>query len=134
MQNLVQRAVSSLSDSDDEAMDVPGNDAVEAKDKPSAERIRSQDETARAPAKDNGGLDEDTVKKLLEKLNSKQRRKLMRRLEREGSSVLNEIHEEALNLLKESEKSVTSETASESKPQQENGANCIWKEAKEGLG
>ncbi len=115
----------SLSDSDDEAMDEPGNDEEEVEGKivdTTSDKSGSPDETttAPAPAKDNGGLDEDTVKDLLEKLNSKQRRKLMRRLEREGSSVLNEIHEEAMNLLKESEKSEpSSETASKSNPQQE---------------
>lgn len=115
----------SISDSDDDAMDVPGNDTVEAKDK---------DESANAPAKDNGGLDDDTVKKLLEKVNSKQRRKLMRRLEREGSNVLNEIHEEALNLLKESEKSVPSEMTLESKPQQEKEQTVSGKKRKKDWG
>ena len=43
-------------------------------------------------------LQEETVKKLLDCLNSKQRRKLMRRLEREGSSILMEVHNEALRL------------------------------------
>ncbi len=124
----------SLSGSDDEEMDVSGNDALEAKDKPSGERIGSQDETARAPTNDNGGLDKDTVKKLLEKLNSKQRRKLMRRLEREGSSVSNEIHEEALNLLKESEKSLTSDTAAESKSQQETENTVSGKKRKKDWG
>lgn len=44
-------------------------------------------------------LDEESVKTLLEGLNSKQRRKLMRRLEREGNSALGAVQKEALRLL-----------------------------------
>lgn len=46
-------------------------------------------------------LDEESIKTLLEGLNSKQRRKLMRRLEREGNNALGEVQKEALRLLEE---------------------------------
>jgi hypothetical protein len=44
-------------------------------------------------------LDEEQVRTLLEKLNSKQRRKLVRKLDREGASVLNEVYQEAVGLI-----------------------------------
>ena len=62
---------------------------------------------------------QDKVKKVLEKLNSKQRRKLMRRLEREGNNIVDEVHEEAMKLLKEadaSEKAVPQETPEAKQP------------------
>lgn len=46
-------------------------------------------------------LDEESVKTLLEGLNSKQRRKLMRRLEREGKNALGSVHKEAFRLFEE---------------------------------
>lgn len=68
--------------------------------------------------KKSNDLDEEEVKKLLEKLNSKQRRKLMRRLEREGNGILSEVHGEALKLLHEAsdaEKSAPTDTPEPSK-------------------
>lgn len=113
---------SSDSDSDDEVMEPSGDNEEETKPEASGHKITgapgektgaSDDNPEGAAAKDNDGLDEDSVKKMLEKLNSKQRRKLMRRLEREGSSVLSEVHEEAVKLLKENdaEKAVSKETS-----------------------
>jgi hypothetical protein len=48
-------------------------------------------------------LNDESVKTLLEGLNSKQRRKLVRRLEREGNDALGGVHQEALRLLEENQ-------------------------------
>lgn len=50
---------------------------------------------------DSSEVDEQKVRTLLEMLNSKNKRKLTRQLEREGNSSLKSIHEEALRLIEE---------------------------------
>lgn len=64
--------------------------------------------------------DEKEVKKLLEKLNSKHRRKLTRRLEREGSSALKEVYQEATTLLAETVDKLDAEKKAETKIQSDN--------------
>ena len=105
---------SDSNDSDNSAADESSELLKEAKDGSGGEAVGEStvkvdaDDTAAA----NNDLGEVEVKKLLEKLNSKQRRKLMRRLEREGNNILANVREEAVQLLKESdaEKVVTTET------------------------
>jgi hypothetical protein len=60
-------------------------------------------------------LNKGKVKKLLEGLNSKQRRKLMRRLEREGTGILEEVHNEALRLAIENKSDAVSADQSDTK-------------------
>lgn len=67
-------------------------------------------------------IDEDEVKELLEKLNSKNKRKLNRQLERDGNAALKVVREEALKLIEESktkEVIVVKEKVKEKKPDPE---------------
>jgi hypothetical protein len=67
-------------------------------------------------------IDEEEVKKLLDSLNSKNKRKLTRQLERDGLSALKVVREEALKLieeLKEKEVAVVKEKIKVKKPDPE---------------
>ena len=67
-------------------------------------------------------IDEKEVKKLLDTLNSKNKRKLSRQLERDGISALKAVREEALKLIeemKEKEVAVVKEKVKEKKPDPE---------------
>lgn len=66
------------------------------------DHIGDVDIASQEPRPESNDLDEEQVKKLLEGLNSKQRRTLMRKLDREGEAVLEEVRKEALRLLEES--------------------------------
>ncbi|KAI2505921.1 hypothetical protein MHU86_8520 [Fragilaria crotonensis] len=67
-------------------------------------------------------IDEEEVKKLLDTLNSKNKRKLTRQLERDGLSALKAVREEALKLIeemKEKEVAVVKEKVKAKKPDPE---------------
>lgn len=61
-------------------------------------------------------IDEEEIKKLIQSLNSKNRRKLTRQLEREGPSALAAIQEEALKLAEAEKPSVIAVTPPEPEP------------------
>lgn len=91
---------------DDESVVEAIDDKNEMAEEKSQTKTKERPNTQPTPANDGGknnDLNEGKVKKLLEKLNSKQRRKLMRLLEREGNSILEEVHAEAITLLKASD-------------------------------
>jgi hypothetical protein len=85
---------------------------------------------------DENSNDTDTVveskpfAELLERLNSKQRRKLMRRLEKEGNNVLGEVHQEALRLLEENKPDQASADTSEKKESKGQSENLSSSEKK----
>mmetsp|Transcript_15162 Transcript_15162/g.22346 ORF Transcript_15162/g.22346 Transcript_15162/m.22346 type:complete len:267 (-) Transcript_15162:11-811(-) len=53
------------------------------------------------PEQDSDGINEQKARELLDKLNSKSKRKLTRQLEREGSASLKSIYDEASRLIQE---------------------------------
>jgi hypothetical protein len=84
-----------------------------------AEEHQSIPEASENKAND---MDEEEVKQLLETLNSKNKRKLTRQLERDGLSALKAVHVEALKLIeemKEKETVVVKEKIKEKKPDPE---------------
>ena len=109
-QKDVEQVDESKKSEDDVAEDSITNDAtteknstVDANDKDEVDKQKSN------PAQ----VSEEKVRKLLEELNSKQRRKLVRKLDREGASVLAEVHEEAIQLIQGKEADEAKEEAAD---------------------
>eukprot|EP00547_Thalassionema_nitzschioides_P008680 CAMPEP_0194229992 /NCGR_PEP_ID=MMETSP0156-20130528/44179_1 /TAXON_ID=33649 /ORGANISM="Thalassionema nitzschioides, Strain L26-B" /LENGTH=433 /DNA_ID=CAMNT_0038962561 /DNA_START=38 /DNA_END=1336 /DNA_ORIENTATION=+ len=65
------------------------------------ERTKPENEKNSNSGQDCGDVNEQKVRKLLDKLNSKSKRKLTRQLEREGSASLKSIYDEASRLIQE---------------------------------
>ena len=80
------------------------NEKEEEKNDTTIAETKTDATEEKSSSKSGGALDIDEVKKMLESLNSKQRRKLTRRLEREGDTALEEVRAEAVKLLAEGEK------------------------------
>eukprot|EP00521_Asterionellopsis_glacialis_P009075 CAMPEP_0195283788 /NCGR_PEP_ID=MMETSP0707-20130614/2218_1 /TAXON_ID=33640 /ORGANISM="Asterionellopsis glacialis, Strain CCMP134" /LENGTH=358 /DNA_ID=CAMNT_0040343023 /DNA_START=89 /DNA_END=1165 /DNA_ORIENTATION=+ len=104
------------------------NKDVKVQDAPEAEEKEKEETTS-----PNMGKEE--VLKMLESLNSKQRRKLARQLEREGDEALDAVRDEALRLTKEAEEAskpakVDTAIAADDKNNQHTKATTSAKETK----
>ena len=119
---------SDVSAEDDDVEPSQEDDAVEPSQKDDSKRqdivtaTDSGDVASELIDEGTPDIDEDEVKELLEKLNSKNKRKLTRQLERDGNAALKVVREEALKLIedmKTKEVAVVKEKVKEKKPDPE---------------
>mmetsp|Transcript_27281 Transcript_27281/g.38368 ORF Transcript_27281/g.38368 Transcript_27281/m.38368 type:complete len:356 (+) Transcript_27281:151-1218(+) len=90
---------SSSAPEEEDEKEIKGNEDLEEEEKGKDDNSNDNAEEANASQK----ADKEEVLILLEGLNSKQRRKLARQLEREGDDALNTVRDEALRLKKEAD-------------------------------
>jgi hypothetical protein len=82
--------------------DGPRDGADDGEDSAVAQDKKEENENPRSSHQDVPVVSEEDVRNLLESLNSKNKRKLSRQLDREGKDALEEVYKEALRLLQDS--------------------------------
>lgn len=121
--------------SDDEVMDHSHQEDTASKRLAESD-VEAHQSIPEASENKTNDMDEEEVKQLLETLNSKNKRKLTRQLERDGASALKAVHEEALKLIeemKEKEAVVVKEKIKEKKPDPEPASKKRKRDERTGL-